>query len=240
MPPSPLAVKRSTSAHGSRLLYGRALPAPAASCGASASAAAIASASEAMRRGWLGGAGSRSCRLAPAAPVPKGRVIAFQPAHGTVSRKLHRADQRHEDRYHHRHHRGVEALVAVADRHVAEPTGSDRARHRRGADHRNKSDREPADDARQRLRAEDVAQDLAAAAAGKSRTNWCHTGKNGSCLLYTSGCWDIQASSYLHYLLWEPFMVMPCESDRQPLNAVTVSVIYHLGLGWGQSILQIG
>jgi len=49
------------------------------------------------------------------------------------------------------HYVGAEALKAIADRHVAEPTASDRACHRRKSDDDDERKRNRADDARQRL-----------------------------------------------------------------------------------------
>ena len=61
---------------------------------------------------------------------------------------LHEYDQYHDGVC---HYIGTEALKAVADRHVAELTASDRARHRRKSDDDDKRQSNRADDARQRL-----------------------------------------------------------------------------------------
>ena len=61
---------------------------------------------------------------------------------------LHEYDQDHDCIY---HYIGAEALKAIADRHVAEPTAADRARHRRKSDDDDKRQSNRADDARQRL-----------------------------------------------------------------------------------------
>ena len=61
---------------------------------------------------------------------------------------LHKHDQDHDGVC---HYIGAEALKAVADRHVAEPTASDRARHRRKPDDDDKRQSNRADDARQCL-----------------------------------------------------------------------------------------
>ena len=61
---------------------------------------------------------------------------------------LHEYDQNHDSVC---HYIRAEALKAVADRHVAEPAASDRARHRRKSDDDDKRQSNRADDARQRL-----------------------------------------------------------------------------------------
>ena len=61
---------------------------------------------------------------------------------------LHEYDQDHDGVC---HYIGAKALKAVADRHIAEPTTADRARHRRKSDDDNKRQSNRADDARQRL-----------------------------------------------------------------------------------------
>ena len=61
---------------------------------------------------------------------------------------LHECDQDHDGVC---HYIGTEALKAVADRHVAEPTAADRASHRRKSDDDDERERNRADDARQRF-----------------------------------------------------------------------------------------
>ena len=61
---------------------------------------------------------------------------------------LHEYDQDHDGVC---HYIGAEALKAVADRHVAEPTAADRARHCRKSDDDDERQSNRADDARQRL-----------------------------------------------------------------------------------------
>ena len=61
---------------------------------------------------------------------------------------LHEYDQDHDGVC---HYIGTEALKAVADRYVAEPTASDCTRHRRKPDDDDKRQSNRADDARQRL-----------------------------------------------------------------------------------------
>ena len=61
---------------------------------------------------------------------------------------LHEYDQNHDSVC---HYIWTEALKTIADRHVAEPAATDRARHRRKSDDDDKRERNRADDARQRL-----------------------------------------------------------------------------------------
>ena len=61
---------------------------------------------------------------------------------------LHEHDQDHDCVC---HYIGAEALKAVADRHVAEPTAADSARHRRKSDDDDKRQSNRADDTRQCL-----------------------------------------------------------------------------------------
>ena len=61
---------------------------------------------------------------------------------------LHEYDQDHDGVC---HYIWTEALKAVADRHIAEPAASDRARHRRKSDDDDERQSNRADDARQRL-----------------------------------------------------------------------------------------
>ena len=70
---------------------------------------------------------------------------------------LHEYDQYHDGVC---HYIWTEALKAVADRHVAEPAASDRARHRRKSDDDDERDRNRADDARQRLDEHHAKDDL--------------------------------------------------------------------------------
>ena len=58
---------------------------------------------------------------------------------------LHKYDQDHDGIC---HYIGAKALKAVADRHVAEPAASDRARHRRKSDDDDERQSNRADDAR--------------------------------------------------------------------------------------------
>ncbi len=58
---------------------------------------------------------------------------------------LHEHDQDHDGVC---HYIGTEALKAIADRHVAEPTTADRARHRRKSDDDDERQSNRTDDAR--------------------------------------------------------------------------------------------
>ena len=63
------------------------------------------------------------------------------------------------------HYIGAEALKAVADRYVAEPTAADSARHRRKSDDDDERQSNRADDARQRLDEHHAKDDLHLACA---------------------------------------------------------------------------
>ncbi len=94
----------------------------------------------------------------------RGSAIAQAP-HAEVASGLHRGDQRDQYGDHDHHHLGVEALVAIADRQVAQAACAHRAGHGGGADQRHQRDREAAHDAGQRLRQIDVPHDVPLAAA---------------------------------------------------------------------------
>ena len=70
---------------------------------------------------------------------------------------LHEYDQDHDGVC---HYIGAKALKAVADRHVAEPTAADRARHRRKSDDDDERQSNRADDTRQRLDEHHAKDDL--------------------------------------------------------------------------------
>ena len=101
------------------------------------------------------------CR--PPCPDIRRRIAASAFVVGTARQpfagELHDRHQRDQDHDHLEHHARLVALVAVADRQVAQPARADRARHGRGVDHRDHADRHAADDAGQGLGQQYVAHD---------------------------------------------------------------------------------